>query len=101
MFAGYDAEYPAEDYWQIGFLSQSQYNKGGQQQNVDVTKIINRFEVFWEPRILRGAANFSTKYSIILDFDVRQLPESGYLFGGDLNLVFYLQEIDEWKKEQI
>ena len=33
-----------------------------------------------------------------LTFSHRQLPKSGYFFGNFVNLKFYLQEIDEWKK---
>lgn len=33
-----------------------------------------------------------------LEFTSRQLPKSGYFFGNFVELKFYLQEIDEWKK---
>ena len=36
----------------------------------------------------------------IVGFDRKQSPTNGYFFGGDLNLTFYLQEINEWKNEQ-
>tara|TARA_R110002167_G_scaffold67516_1_gene190891 strand:+ start:331 stop:3078 length:2748 start_codon:yes stop_codon:yes gene_type:complete len=36
--------------------------------------------------------------SMDLAFGHRQLPKSGYFFGNFVNLKFYLQEIDEWKK---
>ena len=100
VFAGYDAEHPEEENWQISFNNQYYFGRavapGGSN---DVTKIKNTYGVFWEPH--PRYAYPSTKYKVSLDFDIRQLPESGYLFGGDLNLVFYLQEIDEWKREQI
>ena len=31
----------------------------------------------------------------------RQLPQSGYFFGGGFKLKFYLEDIDEWKKKQL
>ena len=30
-----------------------------------------------------------------------QLPKNGYFFGHDLALKFYIEDIDEWKKQQI
>ena len=33
-----------------------------------------------------------------LTFSYRQLPKSGYFFGNFVNLKFYLQEIEEWKR---
>jgi len=33
-----------------------------------------------------------------IDFNWRQLPDAGYFFGNFVNLKFYLQEIEEWKK---
>jgi hypothetical protein len=35
-----------------------------------------------------------------IEFVSSQLPQSGYFFGNFVNLKFYLQEIEEWKKEQ-
>ena len=31
----------------------------------------------------------------------KQTPENGFLLGGDVNLKFYLEEIETWKKQQV
>ena len=75
IFASFDKLYPAEDSWTINFPETT-----GETQDF-LFNIDDGSEVVW--------------------FTNKQLPKSGYFFGNFVNLTFYLQEIDEWKKGQI
>jgi hypothetical protein len=75
IFASFDKLYPAEDSWTINFPETT-----GETQDF-LFNIDDGSEVVW--------------------FTNKQLPKSGYFFGNFVNLTFYLQEIDEWKNEQI
>ena len=103
IFAGYDAENPVEGGWQISFLPLSRYgfHTTGSAHRKNPSETRDYYSLFFGYTIWNRKTILRTRYRPSLQIDVQQLPESGYLLGGDLNLVFYLQEINEWKREQI
>ena len=93
VFASYPMLHPTEDgFWDITFGNVEVPQGEASRCLIDYTTVSSSGKEYDN-----GMCNSQKRMAFI----TRQLPENGYLFGGDLKLKFYLEEIEGWKNKQI
>jgi hypothetical protein len=102
IFASRDKMFPKQAHWVIGT-----YNMGREAlafQHKEDGTAMRHYGADRDPneRFPNGqGGNPWNSYYLGPRWENRQLPQSGYFFGGGFKLKFYLEDIDEWKKKQL